>query len=79
MAFAKTLLKIHHILIFSVSSQPNFPDFQIDPVLFGGNGLTSLNMKATTALGIFIGVGAGVFVVSSGLYDYMQHVDSLIE
>ena len=60
-------------------SQPNFPDFQIDPVLFGGNGLATLNTKTTTALGLLIGIGAGAFVVSSGLYDYMQHVDSLIE
>lgn len=48
-------------------------------MLFGGGGLSSLNMKTTTALGLFVGIGAGAFVVSSGLYDYMQHVDDLIE
>ena len=36
-------------------------------------------MKATTILGLIVGVGAGALVVSSGLYDYMQHVDDLIQ
>jgi hypothetical protein len=49
-------------------------------LLFGDSGLSSLNMNTTTALGLFVGIGAGAFVVSSGLYDYnMKHVDDLIE
>jgi hypothetical protein len=59
--------------------QPNFPDFNVDPVLFGGSGLSTLNMKATTVLGLIVGIGAGALVVSSGLYDYMQSLDDLIE
>jgi hypothetical protein len=36
-------------------------------------------MKATTVLGLIVGIGAGALVVSSGLYDYMQSLDDLIE
>lgn len=59
--------------------KPLLLDFKIDPILFGGNGLSSLNTKMTTVLGLFFGIGAGALVVSSGLYDYTQHIDDLID
>lgn len=57
---------------------PNFPDFKIDPILFGGDGLSCLSMRAVTGIGLLLGIGAGALVVSSSLYDYMEHVNSYL-
>lgn len=35
-------------------------------------------MKAVTVIGLFVGIGAGALVVSSGLYDYMEQVNNYL-
>ncbi|KAL7489651.1 hypothetical protein ACHAW6_015301 [Cyclotella cf. meneghiniana] len=57
---------------------PNFPDFKIDPILLSGDELSCIGMKAVTVIGLFVGIGAGALVVSSGLYDYMEQVNNYL-
>jgi hypothetical protein len=58
---------------------PNFPNYAIDPIVFGGTGLPCLSLKMLTALGLIVGVGVGGFVVSSGLFHYLEPANDYID
>jgi len=51
---------------------PNFPDFPIDPIYYGGKGLSCCSLRAEIMFGLVVGIGVGAFVVSTGLYDYLE-------
>jgi hypothetical protein len=58
---------------------PNFPNYAIDPIVFSGTGLPCLSLKMLTALGLIVGVGVGGFVVSSGLFHYLEPANDYID
>lgn len=54
---------------------PNFPNYPIDPIHFGSKGISCLSLKAEMALGLVVGIGVGVFVVSTAMFDYMSEAN----
>ena len=58
---------------------PNFPDYPVDPIFFGGNGLSCCSLKVEIILGLAVSILIGAFVVSTGLYDYLENFNEIIE
>ena len=54
---------------------PNFPDYPIDPIFFGGNGFSFCSMKMEIITGLILSIVVGAFVVSTGLFDYLENAD----
>lgn len=57
---------------------PNFPNFAADPVQFGGEGLSFLNVNAEIAMGLLVSIGVGALVVSNSLYDFVGDANEYI-
>ena len=57
---------------------PNFPDYPIDPILFGKQGLSCLSVQLEMLVGMFVGIGMGAFVVSTTLFDFMKDANEYV-
>lgn len=57
---------------------PNFPNFPIDPIHFGKQGLECCSVQIEMLVGLLVGVGFGAFVVSTALYSYMDGLNGWI-
>ena len=57
---------------------PNFPDYHVDPIHFGKQGLSCLSLRLEMLFGLFVGMGMGAFVVSTTLFDYMKDANGYV-
>jgi hypothetical protein len=57
---------------------PNFPDYPIDPIHFGKQGLPCLSVQLEMLFGLFVGIGMGAFVVTTALFDYVKDADERV-
>ena len=57
---------------------PNFPDFAIDPIHFGNQGLPCFSIKTEMVVGTLLGIGVGAFVVMTGFSDFISEGNEYI-
>ncbi|KAL3769351.1 hypothetical protein ACHAW5_008779 [Stephanodiscus triporus] len=57
---------------------PNFPNFHIDPIMFGNKGFPCFSLHLEMLAGLFVAIGVGGFVVSTTLFDFMNDANEYL-